>query len=147
MEVAANTHDSIVSPSSRLSTTSEHHSYQTLDSSDRLHMLQFTVAPGGTQIGCLSGKYLTFRRWRFTSNVSARQDTSACKEVMCFHPKISIFAHGKVLTSGNQENMPTENELGAMLTTDDLLSPSPLFFVDFEWGDSYSTEWKDPKNP
>ena len=49
--------------------------------------------------------------------------------------------------------MPTENELGAMLITDDLLSPFPLFFIafsnflGFEGGDSYSTEWKDPKNP
>jgi hypothetical protein len=28
----------------------------------------------------------------------------------------------EVLTSGNQENMPTEKELGAMLITDDLPS-------------------------
>ena len=81
IELAVNTHGSIVPPS-RLSTTSAHHSYQTLDSSDRLHMLQFTVAPGGTQIGCLSGKYLMFRRERFTGHFLARQDTSACKEAI-----------------------------------------------------------------
>lgn len=40
-----------------VSTTSAHHSYQTLDSSDRRHILQFTVAPGGTHNGCFSGKY------------------------------------------------------------------------------------------
>ena len=39
-------------------TTSAHHSYQTLPSSDRLHMLQFTVAPGGTRSGSFSGKNL-----------------------------------------------------------------------------------------
>ena len=37
-------------------TTSAHHSYQTLPSSDRLHMLQFTIAPGGTRSGSFSGK-------------------------------------------------------------------------------------------